>query len=108
MTKEKDRCTKENHRTQEEKINCIKRLNRIEGQIKGINKMIKDERHCDEILIQISAVTNALKNLGIEVLLNHMKTCMVEDIKNEKLESIDEVIKLTKRMVKWKNIDITY
>ena len=100
MTKENDRCTKEKHRTTEEKNSCIKRLNRIEGQIKGINKMIKEERHCDEILIQISAANNALKNLGIEILLNHMKICMVEDIKNQKLESIDEVIELTKRMVK--------
>ena len=62
--------------------------------------MIEEERHCDDVLVQISAICNALKSLGHEVLLNHMKTCMVDDISNGKYETIDEVMELCKRMMK--------
>lgn len=96
--KEKERCLIKTHRTEEEKIKLSKRLNRIEGQVRGINKMLQEDRHCDDILMQISAVTSSLKTVGEEILKNHMKLCMVEDIKNEKLESIDEIIYLIGRM----------
>lgn len=96
--KEKERCQIKTHHTEEEKQNFIKRLNRIEGQVRGISKMLLEERHCDDILIQISAINNSLKSLGNEILKKHMKTCMVEDIKNEKFESIDEIIYLIGRM----------
>lgn len=99
MTKESDRCKKLEHRTFDEKHNYVKRLNRIEGQVRGINKMIEEDRHCDDILIQISAVNSALKSLGQEILANHMKTCMVEDINNKHYETIDEVLELWRRMM---------
>lgn len=103
MNKEKEK--KQRIRTKEEKQNYIKRLNRAEGQIKGIKKMIEEDRECDDIMIQISAVNNALKSLGQEVLLNHMKTCMVEDINNKHYETVEDIMKLLIRMTKW-NIDI--
>lgn len=96
---EKDRCTIKEHRTKEQNEVYTKRLNRIEGQVRGINKMINTDRHCDEIMIQIAAVTKSLKSLGQELLENHMKTCMVEDIKREKFESIDEVMDLFRKLV---------
>jgi DNA-binding FrmR family transcriptional regulator len=99
MYKESENCKKINHRTDEEKKEYSKRLNRIEGQINGINKMIEEDRHCDEILIQIAAVNRSIKSLGEEILKNHMKTCMVEDINNKKYESIDEVVDLYKRLI---------
>lgn len=99
MSKECERCKKLVHRTDDEKNNYIKRLNRIEGQVRGINKMVEDDRHCDDIMIQISAVSSALKSLGQEILLNHMKTCMVDDINNKKYETIDEVMELCRRMM---------
>lgn len=98
MNKEKEK--KQRIRTKEEKQNYIKRLNRAEGQIKGIKKMIEEDRECDDIMIQISAVNNALKSLGQEVLLNHMKTCMVEDINNKHYETVEEIMKLLIRMTK--------
>ena len=98
MVKEKERCTRKQHRSQEEIKDCSKRLNRIEGQIKGINKMIQEDRHCDDILIQLAAVNNAIKSLGEELLLHHMKTCMVTDIKNNNLDTIDEVLYLFRRL----------
>ncbi len=87
-------------RTGKEKNNYIKRLNRIEGQIKGITNMVEEDRYCDDILIQISAASSALKALGNEILLNHMKTCMIEDINNGNLESIDEVMSIYRRLSK--------
>lgn len=87
------------YRTEEEKNNYIKRLNKIEGQIRGINKMVVDDRNCDDLLIQISAANKALKSLGREVLENHMKTCMINDINNKKYESVDEIIDLFRKMV---------
>lgn len=92
-----DKCHKLKHREEDVEANYIKRLNRIEGQVRGISKMIADNRHCDDVLIQISAVKKSLESLGREILENHMKTCMVDDIKNNKYETIDEVIKLIRR-----------
>lgn len=99
MVMEKERCTIKVHRTDEQNLVYTKRLNRIEGQVKGISKMVNSDRHCDEILIQIAAVTKALKSLGQELLESHMKTCMVEDIKREKFESVDEVMDLFRKLV---------
>ena len=98
MVKECNKCHKLQHRTKEEQDSYIRRLNRIEGQVKGISKMISDNRHCDDILIQISAVKSAIDSLGREILENHMKTCMIEDIKKDKYETVDEVINLVRRL----------
>ncbi len=60
--------------------------------------MVEEERYCGDIIIQISAVNNSLKALGHKILKNHLKTCVVEDIKNNKLDIIDEVIDLTQKI----------
>lgn len=91
-------CVRRKTRTNEEKKKITKRLNIIEGQIKGVRQMIDDERYCADILIQISAIDKSLKSLGTELLKNHLSTCVVEDIKNDKLEVIDEVVSLFERM----------
>lgn len=91
--------TKGSPRTEEDKQNYQKRLNKITGQVKGISGMIEDDRHCNDILIQILAVNNAIKSLGQEILLNHMKTCMVSDIENHRYESVDEVMDLCRKLM---------
>lgn len=91
-------CSRKRPRTIEEKKKITKRLNIIEGQIKGVRQMIDDERYCADILIQISAIDKSLKSLGTELLKEHLSTCVVEDIKNDNLEVIDEVISLFERM----------
>ena len=93
-------CDKVKHRNQEEKTYLIKRLNVIEGQIRGIKQMINDDRYCDEILVQFSAVMRSLKSLGNNVLQNHMRTCLVHDIKNDNLDVIDDVINLFDKLNK--------
>lgn len=87
------------HMTSEQKQRCNSRLNKVIGQTKGIQKMIDEDRNCNDILIQISAINSAIKSLGQEVLLNHMKNCMVDDIKNDKYDSIDEFMELCKKFM---------
>lgn len=70
----------------------IKRLNRIEGQVKGIQKMVEDERYCVDILVQISAIRSAINKVGNIILENHIKGCVSESIKNEDEEQSDQVI----------------
>lgn len=89
---------KSTHRTEEQKKQITKRLNVIEGQVRGINQMIADDRYCDDVLIQIAAVTKSLQTLGNSILENHLKTCVIKDIQNGNTEIIDEVMKLIKKL----------
>lgn len=75
-----------------------KRLKLIEGQVRGISQMVQDDRYCYEILIQISAVNKALKSLGNIILKNHLENCVVDEIKNDNLEVIDEIMDLVKQL----------
>ncbi len=84
-------------RTTEEKSKLISRTNRIIGQMNGINKMIEDDRYCDDILIQLSAIDKAIKSLANELLNNHIHTCVVKDIKEGNLEVLDEIVDLFRR-----------
>lgn len=93
-----NKCQKTKHRTEEEKKKIIKRLNIIEGQIKGIKQMVEDDRYCNDILIQISAINKSLKSLGNEILKSHLSTCVVNDLKNNNLEVVDEVIDLFEKL----------
>lgn len=93
-----ENCTRQKHRTEGEKITLTKRLKIIEGQVRGIRQMIEDDRYCDDVLIQISAVNQSLKSLGNEILKNHLSTCVVEDIQNNKLEVIDDVMQLFRKL----------
>lgn len=86
-------------RSNDIKDSSLRRLKLIIGQVNGIYKMVDDDRDCEDILIQISAIRSALKNLGEEILFDHMKHCMINDIKNNKLESIDEVVDLCRRLM---------
>lgn len=94
----KEHSVKRKHREQDEKNNLIRRLNIIEGQVKGVKQMIEDDRYCDDVLIQISAITKSLKSLGSEVFKNHLSTCVVKDIQNNHLEVIDDVMDLVGKL----------
>lgn len=82
----------------------IKRLNRIEGQVKGIQKMIEDERYCVDILIQISAIRSAINKVGNIILENHIKGCVTNSIKEgDKIESeksISELMDIINKFMK--------
>lgn len=79
----------------------IKRLKRIEGQVKGIQKMVEEERYCVDILTQISAIRSAINKVGSIILENHMKGCVSQSIKEgDSEEMIDELMKTIDKFVK--------
>lgn len=90
-------CNKIKVRTEEEKKQLITRMNKIIGQMNGINKMIQDDRYCDDILIQLSAAEKAIRSVSNLLLSSHMHSCLIENIKNDNYEIIDEVLELFKR-----------
>ncbi|CDB27902.1 putative uncharacterized protein [Firmicutes bacterium CAG:582] len=94
VMKRECKCTRSKHRTDEEKRDLTRRLKIIAGQINGIQQMISEDRYCDDVLLQVASATNALKSLGSEILKSHMKSCMVEDIKNDNMDVIEDIIDL--------------
>ena len=89
---------KENGRSEEDIKSLDIRINKIIGQLNGIKGMIDDNRYCADILTQVSAVQSALKELSYIILDDHLHTCVSNDIKNENYESLDEAIKLMKKL----------
>jgi DNA-binding FrmR family transcriptional regulator len=82
----------------------LSRVNRIEGQVRGIGKMIQDEKYCIDILTQIKAVRSAMKSLELEVLEAHLNCCLKNAIdsesKEEMNEKVSEILTLIKRVSK--------
>ena len=91
-------CEKSTHRTEEEKKKLNKRLNIIEGQIRGIKQMIEDDRYCADILIQLSAINKSLESVENAILESHIKSCVLSEIQNGNADIIDEVMELFKRL----------
>lgn len=87
-------------RSDEEKKYLINRLNRIEGQINGIKKMIESDRYCVDILVQSSAVSKAFLAFAREVFRRHLKSCVVEDIRKGNDEIIDETVDIVERLMR--------
>ena len=95
-----DAGTKHKHRDQKEEKDLISRLNRIEGQVRGIKAMVQEERYCTDILVQVSAVQSALNGFCKVLLSNHIKTCVVQDIKEGKEEeAVEELCETIKKMM---------
>lgn len=84
----------------EEYKSLINRLNRIEGQVRGVRGMIENNAYCTDILIQVSAITSALCAFNKELLERHIKECVTNDIKNDKLDSVDELLYIIGRMMR--------
>lgn len=84
-------------RSEEDKRSLISRLNRIEGQVRGITSMVMDDRYCDDILIQLAAIDKSIKSLSNVLLEKHIKSCVVQNIKNGNEEILDELIQFYKR-----------
>lgn len=88
---------KKTYRSDEDKKSLTSRLNRIEGQIRGITAMIQNDRYCDEILIQLSAVDKSIKSLANLLLDKHMKSCVKENLLKGNDTVLDEIVDLFKK-----------
>ena len=93
-------CDKKTPRTENEKKLLNNRLNRIEGQIKGVKKMISEDAYCNDVLVQLSAIENSVKSLSNLMLEKHLYTCIACDLENGKIDTIDEIVSLFKRFNK--------
>ena len=93
-------CTKTKKRTEKEYTALIHRLNRIEGQIRGIRKMIEEDAYCVDILTQVSAARCSLNSFSKVLLGNHIKTCVADDIRNGSDEKTEELVELLQKLMK--------
>ncbi len=87
-------------RTEEQKKALQNRLKRIEGQIRGIQSMIEKDAYCNDILIQSAAVSAAVKGFNKELLANHIRSCVVRDIRDGKDEVVDELVVTIHKLMK--------
>ncbi len=100
MEEKKCCCCKSTERDEETVKKLLNRLNRIEGQIRGIKKMIESEAYCNDILVQSSAVSSAISAFNRELLKQHISNCVVRDIKNGDENIVDELNETLARLIK--------
>lgn len=95
-----DNSHRKSHHSEKEKRNLITRLNRIEGQIRGIKGLIEKDTYCDDVLNQIAAVQSALNSVGRLLLEYHMRSCVIDRIEQGEPEVIDELLITMKKLIK--------
>ena len=92
--------TRNKKRTEAEQKALLTRLRRIEGQIRGLEKMVENDAYCPDILVQSSAATSALNSFNKVLLGCHIRSCVAEDIRSGKDETVDELCELLQRLMK--------
>lgn len=111
MTDEENQITEDNccatgnharqsHHSDKTKSNLITRLNRVEGQIRGVKGMIEKDIYCDDILNQIAAIQSALNSVGRLLLEGHLKSCVIERIQAGETEVMDELLVTVNKLMK--------
>ena len=93
-------CHKHKERTPEEMKALINRLNRIEGQVRGIRGMLEKDAYCVDILVQVAAANSALNSFSKELLAQHISTCVADDIRAGHDEAIDELVQTLQKLMK--------
>lgn len=100
MEKENSCCHKTKERSDKEYRDLLNRLNRIEGQVRGIKGMVEKDAYCTDILVQVAAVNAALNSFNKVLLANHIRTCVARDIREGKEETIDELVLTLQKLMK--------
>ena len=95
-------CEKHTARSEEERKKLVNRLKRVEGQIRGIIRMLENDAYCNDILIQSAAVNAAVNAFNKELLAQHIRTCVARDIRQGKDETIDELVVTLQKLMKEK------
>lgn len=93
-------CQKKKQRTPDEYTKLINRLNRIEGQIRGIRGMVENDAYCPDILVQSAAVNAAVNAFNKELLASHIRTCVADDIRRGNDDVIDELVATLQKLMK--------
>lgn len=101
MIMDKCNCShKTKERSEAEFKSLINRLSRIEGQIRGIKGMVENNAYCTDIIVQTAAASAALNAFNRELLSNHIRTCVKEDIENGKYETVDDLVSTLQKLIK--------
>ena len=93
-------CHKTKQRSEEEYKALLNRLNRIEGQIRGIKRMLQENAYCTDIINQVATANAALNAFNKELLANHIKTCVTDDIKAGKEDTVDDLLRTLQKLMK--------
>lgn len=93
-------CHKTKERSEKEYKKLINRLNRIEGQIRGIKGMVEKNAYCTDIIVQVAAANAALNAFNRELLSNHIKTCVANDIREGKEETVEDLLDTLQKLMK--------
>ena len=93
-------CHKTKERSDKEYQDLLHRLNRIEGQVRGIKGMVERDVYCTDILVEVAAVNAALNSFNKVLLANHIRTCVARDIREGKEETIDELVVTLQKLMK--------
>ncbi len=100
MTENNNCCKRTKERSEKEYKDLQNRLSRIEGQVRGVKKMLENNAYCPEILVQVSAINAALNSFNKVLLAEHIRTCVVNDIREDKTETIDELVTTLQKLMK--------
>ena len=93
-------CSKKKERSEKEYKDLINRLSRIEGQIRGIKGMVEKDAYCTDIITQVAAANAALNSFNKVLLANHIKSCVTQDIRDGKEETVDELVATLQKLMK--------
>lgn len=91
---------KTKERDEKEFKDLMNRLKRIEGQVRGVERMLENDAYCTDILVQVSAITSALNSFNKVLLGNHMRTCVADNIREGNDEVIDELVTTLQKLMK--------
>ena len=100
MSENKECCHRTKERSEKEYRDLINRLSRVEGQIRGIKRMVEENAYCTDILIQVSAANAALNSFNKALLAEHIRTCVAEDIRNGREDTTDELVSVLMKLMK--------
>ena len=100
MSEEKQCCCRKKHREEKEYKNLINRLARAEGQIRGIRNMVENDAYCVDILTQVMAVQSALNSFNKALLSSHIKSCVIESVRDGSDDNIDELVVTIQKLMK--------
>ena len=87
-------------RSEKQQKSLLARLKKIEGQIRGLERMVENDTYCPDILIQVSAVTSALNSFNKELLACHIKGCVTEDIREGREGTVEELVAVLQKLMK--------
>ncbi|MDO4479146.1 MAG: metal-sensing transcriptional repressor [Lachnospiraceae bacterium] len=93
-------CQRTKERSSEELKSLMNRLSRVEGQIRGIRRMLEEDAYCIDIVNQVSAANSALNAFNKELLTNHIRSCVAEDVREGGQDKLDELVKTLQKLMK--------